>query len=748
MADLTPEQIAQMTPAEIQAATEALKAQGQAVQGVTENVTNLNTAQQDSLGVMHKINEWLTTNAANFDKMGELTGASAVQFGLLATEVAGAEKRLQSLSKLDTGNLGSFSDSVQNLIDNVTKVSPAGALASGAVTKLVGSLSSMGVAGNVLNSIIAKGVPELARFAQSFLNSADNALRFQSVLVTSAARAGDSKDLYQGTADTMALIGENFENANQTIANFGSMYSRVMGATKTSSKEGQEAIYKYIDEIGQIPGGLMAMTKGMDIAGTHTDTLTSIMQLAQGTGLDMNGVLADIHTTTENMGTSIADATKFEARMADVSGDLHGQQKDVHQALFDTANAFKLYTYNAEDAAKMTQGVANSVKMYALALEKAGVPAKNALEIAGKQVKAMKDLGEGQEALIAQDSGMGGGIGGALKFEMLQRTDPQAASRMMMQSMMKRMGGASNLVELKDAANGSEQQQQQYELQRQMLLKGTLGIKANDKAEADTMIEQMIKGQNIFDKTDKTDANKVLSTEMEKGAKKEQLATTAVSEANIAAESVRITAQSIDLGFLQNAASGRTGAMGGTDGKGRGLNTQTQDYIRSTQSRDTAKSDEGNFSQMKNRVSSLMANSGMLGSSLVQSMRDQVTERDLLPSIQQNINVDKYGKPIQNTSSQGMPQSHNFGAGLSPYTPAYKQVGLAAAASKGAHPLAQGTGGTSGPMHANQPTPVTLVGGSGITVNFTGKCPHCGWDVHTSEQARIQSAPSQASNKG
>jgi hypothetical protein len=41
----------------------------------------------------------------------------------------------------------------------------------------------------------------------------------------------------------------------------------------------------------------------------------------------------------------------------------------------------------------------------------------------------------------------------------------------------------------------------------------------------------------------------------------------------------------------------------------------------------------------------------------------------------------------------------------------------------GAHPMAGGAGG--------QPIPVTLAPGTGITVNFTGACPHCGKDVNT-----------------
>ena len=68
------------------------------------------------------------------------------------------------------------------------------------------------------------------------------------------------------------------------------------------------------------------------------------------------------------------------------------------------------------------------------------------------------------------------------------------------------------------------------------------------------------------------------------------------------------------------------------------------------------------------------------------------------------------------------------------YSPTGKQIGHA---SQGAP--------TGGPQ--NQPIPVTLVGGSGITVNFTGKCPHCGWNQQHSEQATITNAPSQSTNR-
>lgn len=730
MADLTPEQIAAgMDPTQIQASTEAYKAQGQAVQGVTQNLTDLNQIQTNSLDVLSRIQDYYSRTNTKLESMGDLTGSAATNFGLMATGIAGATERLKSFAGIDATNLGSFSDSVKTLIDNVSRQGTLMGTATEAGKQLIKTLGGLGVSGKTMNEVIKLGGTDLAAFAKNILVSADNALRFESIIETGAAAAGDYNAIYKGTADTLALLGENMENANKTAQNYGAMFSRVMEATKTDTDAGQEAMYGYISAIAKIPGGTAAMAKGMDLAGTHTDTLTALMQMAQGAGLNMTDVLKDIHTVTNQMGTGFDDSSKFVSRMVDLSGDLHAQQTDVREALFKTTNAFKLYSLGAEDGAKLTQGLADSVKNYARALEAAGVPAQNALEIAGRQITAMEGLSEAQESLISMDTGMGGGIGGALKFEELMSKDPVAASAKMMESMKKRMGGAQSLISRSQAAEGDEQMQQQYMKQRQMLLKGTLGVKAGSKEEAEAMIEQMIKGEALGSKTD---ASKVMAGAMEKGAAKEQLTSTLVKEANITAESVRLQAGVLNLGTIQNAAAARTGGRGGTDGAGRGLNTEGQAILRGTQQKAEVKSDQVPQKQMFGMLSGLMTNAPKLVTSAASSLMDQMTEKgpEQTPAtLKQNIEAAK-------------------STGGSAYTPAHKQVGQAVASSRAATAATHGTTGTGGHMQANQPMPVTLVGGSGITVNFTGKCPHCGWDVHTSEQARIQSAPSQSSNKG
>ncbi len=736
MADLTPEQIAKMTPAEIQAATEALKAQGQAVQGVTQNISDYNQVQDNSLNILQKIQGYYADASTKLANMGELSGSAATTFGLMATGIAGATERLKSFTgSMEGNNLGTFSDSVKTLTDNVSKQGTVLGTATAAGKQLINVLGSMGVSSKDMNNVIKLGGTELAAFAKNVLTSADNALRLESILVTGASKGGDYDAIYKGTASTLALLGENMEDANKTAQNYGAMFSRVMEATKTDTDAGQESMYKYIAAIAAIPGGTTAMANGMDLAGTHTDTLTALMQMAQGAGLDMDKVLEDVHKTTIQMGTGFDDSSKFVARMVDLSGDLHAQQTDVREALFKTTSAFKLYSLGAEDGAKLTQGLADSVKNYARALETAGVPAQNALEIAGRQITAMEGLSEAQESLISMDTGMGGGIGGALKFEELMSKDPVAASAKMMESMKKRMGGAQSLISRSQAAEGDEQMQQQYMKQRQMLLKGTLGVKANSKEEAEAMIEQMIQGKGL---DTKGDASKTMADAMGKGAAKEQLTSTLVKEANITAETVRLQAGAINLGTIQNAASARTGGMGGTDGNGRGLNTTGQDMLRASQQKGMIKSDEGPEKQMFGMFSDLMKTAPKLTESAASSFMDQLTDKKQV--------TPEMTTPSKAIVSPQMPQAHNFGMGMSPYTPAYKQVGLAASANKRLHSPTQGVGSSGGPVHANQPTPVTLVGGSGITVNFTGKCPHCNWDINTTQQGQIINAAAESSN--
>src|SRR5208282_1775428 len=93
---------------------------------------------------------------------------------------------------------------------------------------------------------------------------------------------------------------------------------------------------------------------------------------------------------------------------------------------------------------------------------------------------------------------------------------------------------------------------------------------------------------------------------------KEQLTSTMVKEANITAESVRLQAGVLNLGTIQNAAAARTGGMGGTDGKGRGLNVEGQSILRGTQQAASVKSDEGPQKQMFGMLSGLMTNTPKL----------------------------------------------------------------------------------------------------------------------------------------
>jgi hypothetical protein len=60
---------------------------------------------------------------------------------------------------------------------------------------------------------------------------------------------------------------------------------------------------------------------------------------------------------------------------------------------------------------------------------------------------------------------------------------------------------------------------------------------------------------------------------------------------------------------------------------------------------------------------------------------------------------------------------------------------------------ARGNAPGLGPSPTNGPVPVTLAPGSGLSVNITSSCPHCGKDSHQSVHAQTQNAATGATGR-
>lgn len=730
-------------PAVLAAQAAAQTAYNDALKKGTQNQKDFNVAGADSADMLGNLQGRLAQAGIDLEDMGNLSGVAATKFGLLSTFAIGATEQFKRFNQsVDTGRLGSFTDQMQSLIGNVTKQGTALNIVSGAGKKLVDVLGSMGATSKEISEAIKGGGATLAAYAKNVLISADNTLRFESALMDAAQQAGNTNELYK-------MTGAHLEKLNDVYGQFAGAMSDSMLATHKSTEE----ISKYAISIASMPGGLEAMSKSMEIAGQKTSLLTAMIQFADGAGIDHVKMIQDTNKAVAQFGIGTQDAFRYTARLADMSKDLGAQQTDVGAALAKTSEAFRLYNMHGTDSVKMSQNLADTVKNYAASLEAAGVPAQTAIELGQKYTAQMSEMSEAQESFISQQTGGPGGLAGSFAFEKLLREDPAKAAEQQRETMKKLSGG--NIVTLQQAEDNPALQMQ-YMKQRQLLMSGTLGVKAGSKAEADMMSQALAEGKPITGKG--TDASKELSDTIKKGQEKEQLSATAVQQMDITAEVVRLQAAGMNLSTLQNATTARSGAaaQGGTDGTGRGTNPENVDRLRAAQLAGmhpaAGSPTEKMGSLMARSVNDIPKALNDAGKSISEQLSQGTNTVGQLPT--PGATTNQPSSPAQPSLGLGSLGMDGFKPNIKPagadYTPAGKQVGQAlpsgtTGATTHSAATARTTSGVTGAGPASaQPIPVMLASGSAITVNFTGKCPHCGSNIHTSEQAAIQSPASVA----
>src|SRR5574337_1599003 len=72
----------------------------------TEDVSNFNAHLEDSYTVMQRVQNMAEDVGVSIEKLGDLTGPTALKFGLLGTAVVGAREKFADFAGLDTGILG------------------------------------------------------------------------------------------------------------------------------------------------------------------------------------------------------------------------------------------------------------------------------------------------------------------------------------------------------------------------------------------------------------------------------------------------------------------------------------------------------------------------------------------------------------------------------------------------------------------------------------------------------------------
>lgn len=717
--------------------TEKVKKLGDVVVDATAKANLYNNTQETTKDLFSGLESLVNKAGDALSKLGSDISSDATLFSALSVGLTGATEKFKDLgASVDSNRLGNFSDDMNELITSVTKVSPAGMAASNAVKVLTNTLLGLGVAKSDIDAKMHLGGGALAAMASDFLKNADNALKFQSGLIQVASQTGSMNELYDGVKNGMAGIGENLDNLNKVSAQFSS----IMADSIQSTHKSDEELAKYTMSLLATPAGYKAMTDGIDLSGNHLGTLTSVIQTAQGAGMDIAKTFQSINTAVLETGMGYQDAEKYTFRLIDISKDLHAQQSDVAAALSKTSNTFKLYTTTGQDATKMQQGLADTVKSYAQSLQSVGVPAQAALEMASKQTMQMAALSDAQESFISQITGGSGGLKGSFEFEMLREKDPKAAFAKMEQA-AKSVAGGKFITKEEAVRTGQEDQ---YEKQRQILTSGNFGLKAGSQAEADRMSDQIAKGQSFSALSDAQKEKSITDT-MAKGEKQEQLAYTGVKEMNITAQIVQLNAMNTNLGTTEKAFSARVGEVSNI-----GINMKGQERLKAFQKSGELSSDPyGTLSPMERTKKMLSQTTSDIKPEIggaMTSIHEMITgpeesknnksKKPHFPmpgenTYTKNNNTDVHTSNEHTDSSK---KPHFPMSTENSYVSAGRQVGAAAHASSSKNETqaerTTGRQGVAASHEANGPIPVTIAGGA-ITMNLTGACPHCKTPITT-----------------
>src|SRR5574337_900717 len=722
----------------------------------TEDVSNFNAHLEDSYTVMQRVQNMAEDVGVSIEKLGDLTGPTALKFGLLGTAVVGAREKLADFAGLDTGTLGSFTEQTKDLLATITNKGTAPEVAIAAFGRLRNILGSLGVSSEKFNSLQAKGGKVLADYAKNIMLAADNSLKLQSALLQGTAQGGSFNDVIIGVKNTFEGIGPSLSKLNDLTSRF----QNIMTTARIETGVTEEQMNQFAGSVFKMPDAVGAMVKGLNIAGTQFDTLTGIIRVAHGAGLNVAQTFEDISNAEVELNMNTQQAFDLVSRYVDVQKSLHARQVDVREAIMKTTNAFALWSSGGEDARKMTQSLTDSVNVWAQAFEKAGLAPKKALELATKYTTQLEGMNEAQEAFVSQTTGGPGGMLGAAQFEKLLATDPEEASRRMRESLQKMIHGP--IVLMRDAQTEAQANQALYI--RKILMSGVLGIKADSKAEADKMAIAIREGQAIVPATEKA-KEQALKETMAIGEAKEDLTRTKLREANIAADSVRMQAGTVMLGGLENALSAGSGSIPIT---GRGMNISGIESLKNREAQGRGEPITPGTHIALRLVGAAMEDFLPTVVNATRSMKEQLTHAPTelpLPTTPQITGAAK-AAPILPMAAPGPAatapaaaattinldtEDVNFGT----YVPAAGQVGQSAAASARAGTARAEPGATAAPRGAGpiagqdgRPIPVVLVDGSMLGVNITGVCPDCGKPINQSQQAAVQSPSSMSTNRG
>jgi len=750
MSDPVDPSVPQIDAKVIEDRTKKMQAYDEWLKQTTLDEDNWNRTHVTGLPALKDLNDQLEKHGVTLDNISSKMSQNSAMFGLVTTATLGATKAFRDFTNIDSSSLTTFSDQAKTLFDTIQHApvgSAASTLATEALTKMLGVA---GKSGYEIKQVLAEAGTGITQFAQQLLISADNNLFLQNAMMQTAASGGGLQDFLKET-------GDNFEHLNDVTNKYGQVMMNSLGATGLGATEtGRKSMESYVSMMSQLPGGMKNISDSMKLGTVETTVLTGAIQYAKGAGRSMADVTQDMAKAMNEYGMGAEAGLKYSARMSEVSETLHARLEDVRQAVGQSVDAFKGFVFGGIDAEAMTQNMSKAMQEYVQQLKNVGVPVQNAIKMGENYTDVMSKMSLGQKAFLSQSTGGPGGMMGAYQMEDLMVKDPKAARKKIEETIRKLTGP----IVSKEQAKHNQGAADRYTMQLQMLQQGPLGSQAKTQGEAEALLESMRPGAQI--KTPNA-PGQTLEQTVEAGKSLEQLSMTKVGQVNIQTQQVQFQAGMANFNALQDAMTARSGHAGGANGEGAGINLNRGSIADFQDQNEMASPDKQPGDIIKGlmmSIKSAIPDVGEVGSAYMEAVKggNQDKIRDSAGSVNAELakkrasasseperaEVDRaskmFAQAMQATSQTGVklfhppPDQETAGA----------QVGRAISVNKstsgGVHKVGESTAGTG--AHQGSPIPVTLAGGSSITVNFVGKCQHCGHEIHDTAQTQVQNAAS------
>jgi hypothetical protein len=502
-----------------------------------EKYSNLTSAAKDlSEGfsnVLHGVKDSLIS-------IGDASKKSTAEIALYNTAILGTRKMFEGLSNIDSKGLNLFRNQYEDLI-NFIKESPIGSVAAEkARSAMALLLTQSGASKDIVAKTISAPIEILSKLGKSFIDSADNGLKFTNVMVQLAGKSGDLGKIY-------GAAGPNLENFNLLLKQQSLLLSDVAEANHLPI----QTIHEYYAQLGTIPGAMNAVVKSSEAASDSFNMLTGAVKLARGSGRTVEEITEDMRMAFKNYNmTTGDDFLQFSARMTELNTKFGASFDVVRDSLRSISSDFVMFGNNAESATKILNN-------YIGGLKATGLSGDAATQVVTGMAKAISGLNLAQRSFLSVQSGMSGGLMGGYKIEDMMRKGQTSEVMDLYIKQIQKLSGGGKMVTVEEA---SKSQKDAAILTKQTLLLQSFGLGKGSEGEAHRIIEGLRQKQ---DGNGVEELKKNITQElMGKGTQLQQMSATDFSQLRSELEGVRVLADITNFDTMKSMLSAHVGRQG------------------------------------------------------------------------------------------------------------------------------------------------------------------------------------------